>query len=78
MIYVQQTIQDFSPLCDALLVLKDNVRKPNYVEWNTNNINAIIIRCIPNKAIIYPLLQMTFEEKVSEDITCETTMHSEN
>lgn len=40
----------------ALLVLKDNVRKPNSLAWDTNNINAIIFRFVPGKTIISPLL----------------------
>lgn len=51
----------------ASLVLKDYVRKPNSVAWDTNNINAIIVRWVPGEAIISPLLQMTFEIKVISD-----------
>lgn len=48
----------------ALLVLKDNVRKPNSLAWNTDNINAIIFRFVPGKTVISPLLWMTFAREV--------------
>lgn len=66
-----------SSLFVALLVLKDNVRKPNRVVWDTNNINAVIVGCVPNKAIISPLLQMTFERKVTSDIKNEKQRRAE-
>lgn len=51
----------------ALLVFKDDVRKPDGVVRDTDDINAKIIRCIPDEAIISPLLWMTFERKVVSD-----------
>ena len=52
----------------ALLVFKDNIRKPNSFAGDADYTNAIILRCIPGKAIINPLLLMTFERKVNCDI----------
>lgn len=40
----------------ALLVLKDDVRKPNGLARDANNRNAIILRFVPRKAMINPLL----------------------
>lgn len=61
-----------NPHVTALLVLKDNVRKPNSVAWDTNNIQAMIVRCVPSKAMISPLLQMAFERKVASSIKNQT------
>ena len=45
----------------SLLVLKDDVRKPHGQAWDTNNIDAMIVRGVPSEAIISPLLWVTFE-----------------
>lgn len=47
-------IQDSAVI--ALLVLKDNVRKPNSLARDTNDSNVIIFRFVPGKTIISPLL----------------------
>lgn len=44
----------------ALLVLKDNVRKPNGLAWDTNDCDAVVFRFIPGESIISPLLWKTF------------------
>lgn len=51
----------------ASLVLQDYVRKPNRVVWDPDNFNAMIIPLVPSKAIIRPLLLMTFERKATDD-----------
>lgn len=40
----------------ALLVLKDDVRKPNGLARDADNRDAIILRFVPRKAMINPLL----------------------
>lgn len=40
------------------LVFQDNVREPDSVVWDTDGFNAVILRRVPDKPIIGPLLQM--------------------
>ncbi len=49
-------MQEFTLFVTALLVFKDNVRKPNSIAWDTNNRNPIILRFVPGETIISPLL----------------------
>lgn len=51
----------------TLLILQDYVRKPHCVVRDTDDFNAVIFSWLPDKAIIQPLLSMTFERKATSD-----------